>query len=423
MRLPRTPCATVRTLALLAGWLALAAGCTRGEPEEEGKLPTTPVPVTAATVRRGALEPSIELVGTLVAIPEHTASVSAQTARWIEKVTVVEGSEVHAGDTLVQLDARMANADRDRAKGSADQKAAVLARLLRGSLPQEIEMARLEAEKAKFSAGALRAQLAALEVLLDKKEISAVQYENVRSSLRAAEATQAAAEARLHLVRQGSQPEEITQAQAQLAGAQAELAAAQLTVDFCNITSPIDGTVTRLSARVGALADPAAPLATVADLSRLFARVVVPSAYQAKVRVGAAVDVLVAGEPERPVPGSIARISSEAAPTTGDVDAFTLVENKERALRPGFACTVRVRLAPVEDALVIPSATVADREGKPVVTVVRDGKAYEIEVRLGVQTRHEVQVLEGLSEGDVVVTEGGYGLPDGCPVEVRPLRE
>ena len=68
----------------------------------------------------------------------------------------------------------------------------------------------------------------------------------------------------------------------------------------------------------------------------------------------------------------------------------------------------------------VPVTAIADRDGVPVLTVVRDGKAYEIEVKLGEKTHDLVQITQGLKAGDIVVTEGGYGLPAGCPVEIVP---
>jgi hypothetical protein len=63
-------------------------------------------------------------------------------------------------------------------------------------------------------------------------------------------------------------------------------------------------------------------------------------------------------------------------------------------------------------------AAVADHAGTSVVTVVRDGKAHEIEVKLGLKTEDHVQIVRGFSAGEWVVTEGGYGLPDNCPVRI-----
>lgn len=52
------------------------------------------------------------------------------------------------------------------------------------------------------------------------------------------------------------------------------------------------------------------------------------------------------------------------------------------------------------------------------ITVIREGKTYERPVALGVCTKSRVQVVAGLEAGDIVATEGGYGLPQGCPVRI-----
>lgn len=73
----------------------------------------------------------------------------------------------------------------------------------------------------------------------------------------------------------------------------------------------------------------------------------------------------------------------------------------------------------VANATVVPVAAVADRNGAAVVTVIREGKAYETEVEVGIRTPEVVQILGGLTAGEIVAAEGGYGLPDGCPVKVE----
>ena len=120
----------------LAGLMAFAmSGCKKAgsdAPAEEDKLPTDPVPVRAAKVQQMTLKPSIDLVGSLVAISERTTVVSPQIAGWIEKVMVVEGDRVRAGDALLQFDARMAEADVAKAAASVDEKSAILERLKHG---------------------------------------------------------------------------------------------------------------------------------------------------------------------------------------------------------------------------------------------------------------------------------------------------
>ncbi|MCR4410958.1 MAG: efflux RND transporter periplasmic adaptor subunit [Thermoguttaceae bacterium] len=407
---------------VLTGSMAFATtGCKNAASEEaaeEDGLPKEPVPVRAVKVETTVLRPSIDVVGTLIAIPERTTSVSPQIAGWIQKVQVVEGGQVRAGDVLVFLDSRLAEAEHAKATAAVAEKAAILERLKRGPRPEEIEVARHDAHKAQVAAGALRSEVEALKPLQARNEVSPVQFQKARSALEAAEAESAAALARLKLLEAGTRPEEIAEAEARLAAARAELDSAALNLQLCKIASPIDGVITQLAARQGMYVERTASVATIVDLSKVFMQVRIPSAYLAQVKPGAAVDVRVASLPDTTFRGSIARIGGQADPATGDVDALAEVANENGLLRPGLACRGRVWLPEVADALVVPAAAIADRAGTPVVTVVREGKASEVKVRLGVQTPEKTQVIEGLAPGETVVTEGGYGLPEGCPVRL-----
>lgn len=408
-------------LALLGLTAFAVTGCQQAASEEaatEDDLPKEPVPVRAVKVERTNLKPSIDLVGALVAIPENSASISPQMAGWIKKVMVVEGSRVRAGDALLHLDSRLAEADCARATATMDAKAAILQRLKHGPRAEEIEVARHDAHKAEVAIGALRNEIEALKGLQARGEVSPVQFQKAQSSLEAAEAESASAAAKLKLLEAGTRPEEIAEAEAGLAAAQAELTTAKLNSELCTITSPIDGTITQLAARQGMYVDRTASLATVVDLSKLFVRVRIPSAYLAQVKPGANVEVRLASIPGRSFHAHIARIAGQADAETGDVDAMAEVANEDGLLRPGLACRSRVWLPEIADALVVPAKAVADRSGTPVVSVVRDGKGFEIEVKLGVQTQDKTQVIDGLAPADTVITEGGYGLPDGCPVSL-----
>jgi len=406
-------------LALVSLMALTATGCKKAASEEaaeEDNLPKEPVPVRAVKVEQAVLKPSIDVVGTLIAIPERTTSVSPQIAGWIQKVIVVEGGKVRAGDELLHLESRLAEAEHAKATASVAEKAAILERLKHGPRPEEIEVARHDAQKAQVTTGALRSEIEALKTLQARNEVSPVQFQKAQSSLQAAEAESAAAAAKLKLLEAGTRPEEIAEAEARLAAAKAELTVATLNLQLCKIASPIDGIVTQLAARQGMYVERTTSLATIVDLSKVFMQVRIPSAYLARVKPGAQVDVRVASLPNTIFQGRIARIGGQADPATGDVDALAEVANDTGLLCPGLACRGRVWLPEVADALVVPAVAIADRAGTPVVTVVRDGKGFEVEVKVGVQTPEKTQVTEGLAPGDTVVTEGGYGLPEGCPI-------
>lgn len=410
--------ATLTALVLAACTLSGCAGTTASEEETQDTLPKEPVPVKAVKAELTTLRPSVDLVGTLVVIPEYSTVISPQIGGWTQKVSVVEGAKVRQGEELVQLDPRLAEVDVAKAEASVAEKAATLARLKRGYLPQEIEAARQEARRCDEEADSIEAEAAALEPLWKNKEVPDLQYQKVKASERAAEASQAAAEAKLKLVEAGTPPEEIAGAEAALAVAKAELAAAKLNVQWCRITSPISGTVTQLFARQGTFAERSSPLLRIDNLSKLFMQVRIPSIHMAKVQVGTRVEVQVPTYPGQVLPGTIARIRGEADLATGDIDAFVEISNDKGVLRPGLACRGKLWLPEMPHVLAIPVAAVADHAGTPVVTVIRDGKAHEIEVTPGTRTHDQVEICDGLQDGDFVTIEGGYGLPDGCPVRI-----
>lgn len=409
----------IRRLPVIVAMLLALVGCKQEAHEEaEAPIKYDPVPVRVAAAQKTVLRPTLDLIGTVTAIPEHTAIISPLVGGNIARVSVVEGQMVKAGDEIVTLDPRLAEAELGKLAAAVDEKAAVVARLKRGYLPQEIDTARHDVAKFQANVESLKTKLAGLSTLREKDEVSAVQFKSAQQAMQSSEAELAAATAKLALLQAGTRPEEIAEAQAKLAGSQAELNAAKLAVQFCHITSPIDGVVTQLAARQGMTVDRTLALATIADQSTLFAQFRVPNTYLGQVRAGAKVEVSLTSVPGEIFQATVTRLSGQADATTGDVDAFATITNDKHLLHPGLGCRVSVALPEIADAIVIPVAAVADRAGTPVVTLVKDNKAKEVEVKLGVQTHNVVQVLEGLAPGDLVATENGYGLPNDCPVKI-----
>ncbi len=410
-------------LACASLFFAATLGCaptTTADSPPETSAAQPPVAVETAQAKITTLKPVLDLVGVIVAIPERTAVVSSQLGGWVSKLEVVEGQSVHAGEVLLELDPRSAQVAVQRAEAVVAEKDAAVQRLKRGYLPEEIAGARQDADKAAATVEGLSNELAALKDLLDRREISSVLYQTKAKALKSAEAASASAEERVKLLEAGTRPEMIAEAQGLLGAAQADLEQAQLARDWCSIASPIDGVVVQLLARQGQFFDRAAPLATVMDLSEVFVQLRVPSSQFTKIHKGTQVDIRLASLPGQSLHGQVTRISGQADPVTGNVTVFAAIRNEVHLLRPGLSCQARVALPEVPGVLAIPTAAVADNSGTAVVTVIRDGKAYETEVELGVEAGNVVQVLKGLAPGDTVATAGGYGLPEGTPVQATP---
>jgi len=397
--------------------LLSACGATTTKSDEEEIQPTAVVQVTTAHTQ--SIWPTLNMVGTLVPIPEQTAVLSSAIAGLVQTVNVHEGAKVKAGQVLVVLDHRAHDAELDKAKAALKEAEASLAMVEGGPLPQEIEVARQEAYNAEAGAESQRIKLKALEPLFEKGEISNVQLEQAKAAAASSEAAANAAQQRAKLAQSGSRQEMIDDAKAKLAGAQAEVAAQELAVEQCLIRSLIDGVVTRLSARQGMYVEQPTPLGEVIDLSSLFVQVRVPSKYRGQVQEGAKATVRANWLGEQTFEGRLERLSQEADAQSGDTDAFVRVDNQMEMLQPALSASVVIELPEIPDTLVVPVAAVADRNGMAIVTVIRDDKAYETEVQTGVRTLDAVQIVGGLTAGEIVAVEGGYGLPDGCPVTIE----
>jgi RND family efflux transporter MFP subunit len=159
-------------------------------------------------------------------------------------------------------------------------------------------------------------------------------------------------------------------------------------------------------------------LATVADLSKVQVQGRLPAGYLSTLRPGAAVNLRLSAYANESFAGTLFRLAPQADPQTGELTVWAELPNPAGRLRPGLVGQLTISLPEIADAIAVPEDVLADRDGAPVVTVIRDGKANVVPVKLGTRAGALVQVIDGLKEGDQLATEGGYGLPDETPVKV-----
>lgn len=400
-------------LTILFGTVAFGCADHAAVIEDAG---SQAVSVLVAHAKVMTLQPVAELMGTVVAIPERTIELSSQVSGIVKEIVVHEGQSVRSGETILILDDRVATTKLAAATAKVELSRAQLLALERGARVEEIQSARQKEKRVKAREESLRLKHEALEPLHRRHEIPDIKFQQSAAELKQAVAEKEAAAAELRLLEAGTRPERVAEARAMLAVSTAEEATSKLAVELCTVRSLAGGVITKLPIRGGMFVGPSTMLAEIVDLSVVFARVRVPRGAVTEVDIGALAEVRTPTYPERTFGGKVLRIRQEANPETGEVTAFIELKNDDRVLKPGLTCTATVLLPSVPEALAVPAKCVAFRDDQPVVTVIRDGRAYEIEVKLGIETAGHVQVLEGLEPGDVVTVEGGYGLPDGWPV-------
>lgn len=178
------------------------------------------------------------------------------------------------------------------------------------------------------------------------------------------------------------------------------------------IKSPISGIVTVKNGEVGEYANPGASLATVVDVYNLKAVVFVSEkdVYQLKLGQSATIraDVL----PGKSISGTVSFVSP-----VGDENHNYRVElsvaNKAAELKAGTYINVTFDLGNSFQALQIPKIALVEGTKNPYVYVVNGNQAFVRKITLGRETGENVEVLNGLSDGDEVVTSGQINLTNG----------
>ncbi len=176
-----------------------------------------------------------------------------------------------------------------------------------------------------------------------------------------------------------------------------------------HIHSPFTGTVMHIGAREGQYVTPKDELYLIADLSRVWVYVDVYEDELPWVKVGDPAEMRVRAVPGRVFQGKVTFIYPMMNERSRTNRVRLEFDNREGLLKPGLFADVRLQAGAREGVLVIPTeAVVRSGEREQVFVVRAPGKFEPREVRLGVESEGWVEVLEGLSEGDEIVTSAQF---------------
>ena len=180
---------------------------------------------------------------------------------------------------------------------------------------------------------------------------------------------------------------------------------------YARMTAPFDGVVTKIYAYTGALlpagtssAKAESALCQLSQNNLLRLVIPVPERAVPEIHAGQTLEVDVSGL-KKTFTGKIARFSDQIDPATRTMHTEVTVPNPTYELVPGMYASVRIPLHSVTNVLTVPvQAIQSTAVGQGVALVVNSQKRLEKrEVKLGLQTASEVEILSGLSEGDTVV--------------------
>ena len=186
------------------------------------------------------------------------------------------------------------------------------------------------------------------------------------------------------------------------------------------LRSPINGYVTARNFDVGDMFAMTAPLFTIQQVVPVKLLVGISESEYTKVKKGDTVELTADALPGRTFTGRVRRLYPTINPGTHTFNAEVIVQNGDRALRPGMYARVKVTFG-VDRHIVLPDQAIVKQEGtgqRFVYILNEDSTVSYIPVGAGRHMGSEYEITSGLEEGQVVVVKGQAGLKDGMKVEV-----
>jgi membrane fusion protein (multidrug efflux system) len=182
------------------------------------------------------------------------------------------------------------------------------------------------------------------------------------------------------------------------------------------IRAPFDGFVGLRRINVGDYATVGQELVDVVQLDPLRVDFSVPEILLPKVKAGLAVEVTVDAYPDDVFSGTVIAVAPRAEVQGHSLEVRASLPNDELKLRPGLFVRISIALGANPNAIVVPEQAIWPIGQDKTVFVVNDGKAELRVVKLGERQPGLVEVIEGLSAGEVIVIAGQMKLHDGAKV-------
>ncbi len=413
--------------------------------------------IETAVVRRDTLQVTLDATGSLTPLTE--VSLAFSSGGRVTEVSVEEGQLVEAGDVLARLDdadareavsnaefqvtqaeidltsarieteAGLAQANLDAAQVSYDEAVAMAA------VPGlQLTSARVNLEQAQDDlADAQEDYTSAWDPARDweldikwKKDALEAEREATENALEAAQYNLEVAQADYSLAVVGisdeseqnawtqvlnaqvsleNQPLQLEQLELALAQAQLNLESAQRALEDTVLVAPTSGTITELNIQVGEMASAGqAAVVVISDLSVLTVDVNLDETDVAQVAVGQSALVSVDAFPDADLTGEVTYIAPVAQVQSGVVlyPVTVQIAPTEFPVRAGMTADVEIVSASREGALIVPLRAVHTEGDLAYVYRLSGGQTERVAVTLGMMTDTEVEIISGLSEGDVV---------------------
>jgi len=193
---------------------------------------------------------------------------------------------------------------------------------------------------------------------------------------------------------------------------------ASLELDYTKIRAPIDGVISERYIKIGNTIRVGDPVFRVTSFDPLVAYLHVPEREYRQISPGQPVAIDIDALAGKRTFATVTRVSPVVDPDTGTFKITIEIRDDERRIKPGMFGRLSVVYDTHENVLQVPRSAIIEDMGNESVFVVEDGKAVRRIVQTGYGSDGMVEIVEGLSEADAVITVGQVGLKPDAKVTV-----
>ncbi|MEI7724836.1 MAG: efflux RND transporter periplasmic adaptor subunit [Bacteroidota bacterium] len=321
------------------------------------------------------IEEKSKMEGNLESIPVYVMSIKKAT---LSGDFEVNGSFIPVHELTLLSEGQGKVTDLLVNTGDFVQTGQLLARLDDELVRSQLELANAALDKA-------RADLKKYEGLLKADAISGQQVEDVKLGLKKAET---------------------------------DVTALKKQLDYASIKAPIQGTITRRAIEKGSLLMPGSPVVDIVDVSRLKFIANVAESEVVQIRKGQHIQITSSLYPGMKYKGTVVSVGVKADDARRFPIEIEMVNDAANPLKAGMFGTASFGSGSPREALLIPRNSIVGSIKTPKVYVVENNKSIIREIRIGSANDREVEVLDGLKPGEMVVTSGQINLDNNVTVRV-----
>jgi len=368
--------------------------------------------------RRGDIDWHLAARGRIEGATSQEIKLASRVVGRLQQVMVNDGDPVSRNEVVAVLENDDLKAQVDQARASLAHAEAALTRLRNGARPEERDASRAQMDEAQAAADNAGQNFERSKRLFaDGGIVSQSVLDQNERDWKMAQARLETARQNYKLIMAPPRFEDVQADQAQVDLARAQLAQAQDNYDHTFVRSPVDGVVVKRYMNPGESISYESlyqPIVSVSDTTRLMVRTEIDETDIGKIQLGQRAEIRCDAFRSQAFYGRVVRISGGLGkkkittdnPTekvdTDVLESFVEVDPGS-PLRVGLRVDVYIQMVRKENVLIVPLRAVESSDGVVSVRVRAASGLRRQAVRLGAQDGLNVEITDGLNEGDVVV--------------------